>query len=332
MPNPNIYVTSPTSASAKYPPPLSINFNPSLHSALSPGSSPTTTDFPHSHPHYPIHPSLSRQQNFQHVVYASGGQAATSASRLTGAADTISPSPSPMQSIYENEHSAGCGNDGNSTMGPRGAGFGIKRQRLSVDEPSAMSTLHDSSVNVNMNGYNHLQPQDHPGQYPSIHSHHAHHLVGDGSTVSSPSITTAPSSFLGHLQGITVAGGAHAGLGSGVINSVGGVKRSSRARSDSAPLGPPTYISNAASLAGGNTSSPGGATFNVGSSWLTGRPRSGSGLVTLNRSGIGLGRNMGNMTGLANLNISSVNTPGTPSQSLLPGPHNADAMHAMNTS
>jgi len=323
--NPNIYVTSPTSASAKYPPPLSINFNSSLHSALSPVSSPTHTDFPHSHPHYPIHPPLSQQQNFQHVVYTSGGQAATSASRLTDAADTTSPSPSPMQSIYENEHSVRCGNDGNSTMGSRGAVIGNKRQRLSVDGPSAMSTLHDSGVNVNMNGYNHLQPQGHPGQYASIHSHHAHHLAGDGSTVSSPSTTTPPS-FLGHLQGIT------AGLGSGVVNSVGGVKRSSRARSDSAPLGPPTYISNAASLAGGNTSSPSGATFNVGSSWLTGRPRSGSGLVTLNRSGIGLGRNMGNMTGLANLNTSSVNNLGTPSQSLLPGPHNADAMDAMNTS
>lgn len=324
MTNPNIYVTSPTSTSEKYPSPLSINFNPSLHSVLSPGSSPTATDFPHSHPHYPTHPSLSLQHNFQQVVYASSGQAATSASRLTDAADTTSPSPSPMQGIYENGHSAGCGNDVNSNMGSRGAVIGIKRQRLSVNEPSAMSTLHDSGVNVNMNGYHHLQPQGHSGQYTSMaHSHHVHHLAGDGSTVSSPSTTTAPSSFLGHLQGITVAGGAHAGLRSGLVNSVGGVKRSSRARSDSAPLGPPAYTSNAA---------PGGASFNVGPSWLAGRPRSGSGLVTLNRSGIGLGRNMGNMTGLANFNTSGVNTSGTPSQSFLPGPHNADAMQVMNTS
>jgi len=117
----------------------------------------------------------------------------------------------------------------------------FKWQRIT----SAMSMLHGSEANVNMNGYNH---HGHPGQYASIvHSHHSHHLVVDGSTVSSPNTTTAPSSF---LQDIVVAGGAHAGLGSRVVNSVGGVKRSRsrRARSDSVPLGPSTYGSNTVTL------------------------------------------------------------------------------------
>lgn len=324
---------------------MSINFNSSLHSVPSPSSSPTSTDFPHSHSHLPIHSSLSRQQSFQHVAYAPSGQAGTSVSRPTDATDTTSPSPSSMEGVYDDEHSTGCANSVNGNApgtGPRGAAAGIKRQRLSVGEQPAMSTLHSLGMNVNMNGYNHhLQPHSHPNQYASTaHSHHAHHLTGDGSTVSSPGTTTAPSSLLGHLPGIAVTSGALAGLGSGVANSISGVKRSSRARSDSAPLGPYTYTSDAASIAGGNKPPPGGSAFNVGPGWSAGRPRSGSGLVTLNRSGPGIGvmgghgRNMGNMTGLVNLNTSNVNTPGTvsgaASQPLLS--HSGDAIQATNPS
>jgi len=202
----------------------------------------------------------------------------------------------------------------------------FKRQRLSVDQPPAMSMLHGSGANVNINGYNHPQLHGHAGQYASmVHSHHAyhaHHSVVDGSTISSPNTATAPSS----LQGIMVTGGARAGLGSRVVNSIGGVKRSRsrRARSDSAPFGPSSYSSNTVTLAGGDTSSPGGVAFDVGPSWLTGRPRSGSELVTLNQSGIGLGRSMGNMTVMANLDGPSLNTA---NQSLLPGPHDLDAMN-----
>lgn len=325
--SPNIYITSPTTTS-RYPPPLSINFNQSLHSIQSPSSSPTSTDFPHSHQHqhqhHPTHPSLSRQQSYQPTAFASGGQVGASvgsASRPTDPNDTTNPSsPSAMEGVYDDENSTGSGNGVNGSAqnsGPRGSG-GVKRQRLSTDEQSGMPGMGGLGVNVNMNGYNHhLQPHGHPGQYTAP-PHHAHHLAGDVSTVSSPG-TTAPPSLLG-VPGINLsAGGVPPGLGSAVAGGVGGVKRSSRARSDSAPLGPYSY-SSASSLSGGNNPSSANGGLGIGPTWLGGRPRSGSGLVTLNRPGtgaggpggmppgIGLGRNMGNLSGLANLSSPSVNT------------------------
>ncbi|KAF9454441.1 hypothetical protein P691DRAFT_656117 [Macrolepiota fuliginosa MF-IS2] len=241
--NPNIYITSPTSSSARYPPPLSINFNQPLQSIQSPSSSPTSTDFPHNHQHH-THPSLSRQHSFQHVGFSSGGQSGNGggpASRAPETGDTTTPSsPSGMECVYDSEDPTGSGNGVNGTQN---------------------------------------------------------------------SGTTAPSSLLG-LPGITAAGGV------GGIGNVGvsGVKRSSRARSDSAPLGPYSYGS-----PGAGTSSPGGP-LAVGSSWLGGRPRSGSGLVAVSRPGTGtgmgmgsLGRNMGNLSGLANLNSPpTVPTGGAP--------------------
>ncbi|KXN91101.1 Heat shock factor protein [Leucoagaricus sp. SymC.cos] len=302
--NPNIYITSPTSASARYPPPLSINFNQPLHSIPSPSSSPTSTDFPHQH--HPTHPSLSRQQSFQPVGFASGGQAGTPGaptSRPTDATETANASsPSAMEGVYDDENSTGPGNgvNGAQNSGPRGSG-GVKRQRLSTDEGgTGMGGL---GVNVNMNGYHHhLQPHG----YAAAAAHHAHHL-GDVSTVSSPG-TTAPPSLLG-VPGI---GGVPIGS---AVGGVGGVKRSSRARSDSAPLGPYSYgSSNAAAAAAAAGTSSSNGSLGVGPSWLGGRPRSGSGLMTLNRPGTGaggamFGRNMGNLSGLAGLGAPPTGNP-----------------------
>ncbi|GBE89440.1 predicted protein [Sparassis crispa] len=69
--SPNIYITSPTNAipsSNSFPASLSSLPNPSLHSlhSLSPGSSPTASEFP-SHTHTPH--TLSRQHSFQHIPY-----------------------------------------------------------------------------------------------------------------------------------------------------------------------------------------------------------------------------------------------------------------------
>ncbi|KAI0630648.1 HSF-type DNA-binding-domain-containing protein [Trametes polyzona] len=66
--SPNIYVTSPTNSappSSHFPPLSSINSSGlhSLHS-MSPGSSPTTAEFP-SHTHTPH--TLSRQHSYQHI-------------------------------------------------------------------------------------------------------------------------------------------------------------------------------------------------------------------------------------------------------------------------
>lgn len=213
-----------------------------------------------------------------------------------------------MEGVYgDDENSAGSGNGVNGGQN-RGSG-GIKRPRLSAaDESGLPISGMGLGVNVNMNGYHHhLQAHGHPQYTPA---HHAHHLGGDGSTVSSPG-TTAPPSLLG-VPGITVSAGGVPNMGS--VGGVGGVKRSSRARSDSAPLGPYSYSSGAAAAAAGGSSTPGGAALSVGPSWLGGRPRSGSGLVTLNRSGAGgagmggiggLGRNMGNLSGLASLSNTS---------------------------
>jgi hypothetical protein len=66
--SPNIYITSPTSATpSRFPPPLSMNFSSqslqSLHSISSPGSSPTQSE--DYGPHHHVHPhTLSRQHSF----------------------------------------------------------------------------------------------------------------------------------------------------------------------------------------------------------------------------------------------------------------------------
>ncbi|EAU90360.1 hypothetical protein CC1G_00744 [Coprinopsis cinerea okayama7 len=84
--SPNIYITSPTATTSRYPPPLSMNIaNPSLHgmhshAMNSPSSSPTAADFPAHHhqqqQHHQLHPhhthTLSRQHSFQHLSYSRG--------------------------------------------------------------------------------------------------------------------------------------------------------------------------------------------------------------------------------------------------------------------
>jgi hypothetical protein len=280
--NPNIYITSPTTPS-RYPPPLSINFNQSLQSMQSPSSSPTSTDFPHSHH---THSSLSRQHSYQHVGFGAGAQPSSSSALPTDASDTANASsPSAMEGVYEDDSGSAGGLNGTQASGPRGSA-GVKRPRLSTDE-NGMTAMSGLGVNVNMNGYHHHMVVGHRAQYAAAaRPPHQHHLAGDVSTVSSPGTTAPPSSLLG-MPGITVTGG---------------VKKNSRARSDSAPLGPYSYASSGT----GNPAS--GGNLSIGSSWLGGRPRSGSGLVTVprpgtgNNIGMGMGRNMGNLSSLANIN------------------------------
>lgn len=296
--NPNIYITSP-STSSRYPPPLSMNFNQSLQSIQSPSSSPTSTDFPHSH--HP-HSSLSRQHSFQHVGYGSGTQPSSSSAIPPEASDSANASsPSAMDSVYEDD-TGGNGLNGTQSSGPRGS-TGVKRPRLSTDE-SGMTGMGGLGLNVNMNGYHHHMVVGHRAQYAAAaRPPHQHHLAGDVSTVSSPGTTAPPSSLLG-MPGITVPGG------------VGGVKKNSRARSDSAPLGPYSYASSG--TGNGNPSS--GGNLGVGSSWLGGRPRSGSGLVTVprpgagNNIGMGVGRNMGNLS-----NLASISSPSSTANASAPG-------------
>jgi hypothetical protein len=195
-----------------------------------------------------------------------------------------------MEGVYEDDTGAGSagGLNGTQISGPRGS-TGVKRPRLSTDE-TGMTAMGGLGVNVNMNGYHHHMVVGHRAQYAAAsRPSHQHHLAGDVSTVSSPGTTGPPSSLLG-MPGITVTGGV-------------GVKKNSRARSDSAPLGPYSYASSGAGT--GNPAS--GGNLSIGPSWLGGRPRSGSGLVTVprpgtgNNIGMGIGRNMGNLSNLASI-------------------------------
>ncbi|KAF8659878.1 hypothetical protein AX16_001762 [Volvariella volvacea WC 439] len=104
--NPNIYVTSPQSATSRYPPPLSMNFNSQPLHSISPNSSPTGTDFP-PHLQSQPHPTLSRQQSFQHVSYSRDGH--------SSAPTPLPPSPTMPMDLFDDERSS------------------LKRQRVSDD-------------------------------------------------------------------------------------------------------------------------------------------------------------------------------------------------------
>ncbi|KAF8637488.1 hypothetical protein AX17_002792 [Amanita inopinata Kibby_2008] len=235
--NPNIYITSPTSATpSRYPPPLSItNLTAGppmhMHSVNSPSSSPTATDLPshlhhphHPHPHHnPSHPTLSRQHSIQHISFSRG----------PGGPDGLSSSSTPLQAsprsmsidLFDDNAGGTCPATGTPLAGmsdPSSSGRGgTKRQRLSNGDGAPGPCLNGSSDS--------LSPM---------------------SAVSSPGTGTA---------GMAIGGGGLVGVA--VAN---GKKSTSRARSDSAPLG---YGF------GGLTSWQGGLTG------IIGRPRSGSGLA-----------------------------------------------------
>lgn len=112
--SPNIYITSPTSSTARFPPPpLSMGgLGHSMHSVSSPNSSPTAADFPtHLHHHNGHSHSLSRQHSFQHISFSRGDSS------------PMPPSPGSITMELFDE-----GSDENG----RGS---VKRQRMSDDSP-----------------------------------------------------------------------------------------------------------------------------------------------------------------------------------------------------
>ncbi|KAF8997853.1 HSF-type DNA-binding-domain-containing protein [Cyathus striatus] len=203
--SPDIYITSPTAQTSRYPPPLSMNTSSqpltSYHS-ISPNSSPTAADFPQhisqhhqqqQHPHHQHPHTLSRQHSFQHVSFSRGEGSSSS---------PLPPSPGSMTMDLFDDSPTGRGTN--------------KRQRLSNDD------------GIGMNGSSSADS------------------LSLMSSVSSPgSGPTGPG-----IAGLTVPG-----------------KKSSRARSDSAPLG---YGFN------------GIGTWQPGVGNIAGRPRSGSGLSPRN--------------------------------------------------
>ncbi|TFK19948.1 hypothetical protein FA15DRAFT_153107 [Coprinopsis marcescibilis] len=214
--SPNIYITSPTATTSRYPPPLTMNINnPTLHTmhSMSPNSSPTAADFPthlphhqpqhHSHHQHQLHPhTLSRQHSFQHLNgYGARGDSSSSTPLPS------SPGSGSMDLMDDFEHGRASN----------------KRPRLSSHSESSSLNGGDSGSLL--------------------------------STVSSPGSSTSPPSVLSNGAGLKAGGG-----------------RSSRARSDSAPLGVGGY-----SLANG-----GGGLGAIGWHAVNGmRPRSGSGLVSM---------------------------------------------------
>jgi len=217
--SPNIYITSPTATSSRYPPPLSMNMHPPMHNLNSPNSSPTAADFPsshggqhHGHHHTHTPHSLSRQHSFQHVSNYRGESGSSSTPLPSSPGGSIS-----TMDLYD---------DGLCDPSPSGRAS-TKRQR--IDE---------SGVSVGVNGIG----------------------SGDGS-MSLMSSVSSPGSGTG---------------GSGGAGLTVPKKSSSRARSDSAPLGYAGALWQQGGLGGGG----GGG----------GRPRSGSGMMS---RGI---PNIGNMT------------------------------------
>lgn len=177
--NPNIYITSPNSTtphasstaggngflpslSLSMPGPHSLHHTHSLHSlGPSPGSSPTTADFPHSahhsHHHSQSHTpasSLSRQHSFQHLPYESAALhhgAHAQYGRYGGGGDAplstpLPPSPGPMdldERVGSAKRQRTVPSSGLSTpIGMGGEGPGGKKSRARSDSaPLGYGTL-----------------------------------------------------------------------------------------------------------------------------------------------------------------------------------------------
>ncbi|KAI0364680.1 hypothetical protein BV20DRAFT_955707 [Pilatotrama ljubarskyi] len=247
--SPNIYVTSPTSSAppTSHFPSLSSLPNSGLHSlhSLSPGSSPTTAEFPshhtqHQHAHAHTPHSLSRQHSYQHI-------------------------PS-----Y----------DGSGMHAP----------------PPPAATHHAHSHHAHQHPHAHA----HQHQHPHHHPHHGMHGVSTARYENALATPLPPSpgpmdfedrigakrqrTGPGSSTSFSVPGTADGSSG-GSASSSSTLKKGSRARSDSAPLGygltswPQTRPRSGSGLAprGAGGSSPGGsglgALGGVGSMGNGGGPR-----------------------------------------------------------
>ncbi|ESK88865.1 hypothetical protein Moror_17042 [Moniliophthora roreri MCA 2997] len=238
--NPNIFVTSPPNNSGP-----NARFNMihshSMHTISgtgSVGSSPTAMDFPphiHGHGHYGVQYGHPHGLNRQHSFPSHFNPANASASRAG------SPGAGP------NVNGSGADNsnaNGDTTMGDTSSLFddssttttssegrgSVKRQRMSDDDLLTMNSInHNATGDVYGNHFTHHAPT-----HPHTPTHNPHHLPHQHTHLSPDSHVTVK-------------------------------KFSTRARSDSAPLG---Y------LGGGQ----GGGTLQ---SWAgpSGRPRSGSGML-----------------------------------------------------
>jgi len=265
--SPNIYITSPTTstASSRFPPPLSMNMN-MMHSLNSPNSSPTTPDFQggyhhhhhqqqQQHAHHPHHQQLPHHHPHSTSRFQGGGGG--SGYSRTGDSTSSTPLPSSPGSI-----SMELFDDGSCDPPPSGRPS-TKRQRLDDGV----------GVGVGVNGINT------GGVIGGIGG-----LVGGGGGNASDSMSL--------LSSVSSPGSGN-GLATLTVP-----KKSSRARSDSAPLGyggtsglgttmHSSWQQQQQQQQGGMGASGGpvggqgnGSGGGQGSSGGMGRPRSGSGMVS----------------------------------------------------
>ncbi|KAF8159287.1 HSF-type DNA-binding-domain-containing protein [Crassisporium funariophilum] len=201
--SPNIYVTSPTAtSSSRFPPPLSMNMH-SIHSLNSPNSSPTTADFPSSHSHHSHalnHHAHQQQQQQQHH-HPHHHQHPGHLSRQHSFHHVGYPRADNSSASTPLPSSPGSITmdmfDDGSCEPPPSGRGSTKRQRL--DDSGA-------ALGISVNGLNGVGASGGVGDSMSLMS-----------SVSSPGTGTGPA---GGISSLTVPG-----------------KKSSRARSDSAPLG-----------------------------------------------------------------------------------------------
>jgi hypothetical protein len=239
--SPNIYITSPSISTSRFqPPPLSMGMN-IMHSLNSPNSSPTTSDFQGYHqPQQHAHHGHHPQQQHHHPHSRQHGFQSGNGNGYsrTGDSSSSTPLPSSPGSI-----SMDLFDDGSCDLPPSGRPS-TKRQRLD-----------DGGVGVNgINGIGGLVGGG----------------GGGGSGGGGPGGNSSDAMSL--LSSVSSPGAGNSGLSTLTVP-----KKSSRARSDSAPLG---Y--------------GGVSTTTAMHSWQQqqqgemsggGRPRSGSGMVPLRDMG-----------------------------------------------
>ena len=234
--SPNIYITSPSISTSRFqPPPLSMGMN-IMHSLNSPNSSPTTSDFQGGGQHYhhqQHHGHHHHTHSRQHgFPSGNGGGGGGNGYSRTGDSSSSTPLPSSPGSI-----SMDLFDDGSCDLPPSGRPS-TKRQRL------------DDGVNGINGGIGGLVGGG-----------------GGGSGGGGPGGNSSDAMSL--LSSVSSPG---AGSGSNGLATLTVPKKSSRARSDSAPLG---YGGVGTTAMHSWQQQQQGEMSGIGN----GRPRSGSGMV-----------------------------------------------------
>ncbi|KAF9528904.1 hypothetical protein CPB83DRAFT_288718 [Crepidotus variabilis] len=213
--SPNIYITSPTSTTGRFPPPLSMNLH-SIHGLNSPTSSPTAADFPshNMHSHHGGHGShpLSRQHSYQHMA--------------RGDSSSSTPLPSSPGSITMELFDDG-------SCDPPSGRTSTKRQRL--DESGSSVSGPGNGLNISINSsMGGVGPESNMSMMSSVSSPGGVGASGGLASLSVPKKSvrarsdSAPLGYVTpgmHSWAASPSGLGSAGLAAGGMNSMGGAGR-----------------------------------------------------------------------------------------------------------